>query len=65
VLYVTSEFLTRSEQSNTPGEKNLGVAVIFMTFWFPMLISAAAGLLCLGVGALAFAYRRFFPPAAN
>jgi hypothetical protein len=65
LLYCAYEVLTRWEQAKTPGEKNLGVAVIFMTFWFPMLISAVAGFLCLTVGALSFAYRLVFPPAAD
>jgi hypothetical protein len=58
LLYAALEFSSRWEQAKTPGEKNMGVAVLFMIFGIPMLISAA-GLLCLVVGALAFAHGRF------
>jgi hypothetical protein len=60
VLYVGGEVSARWEQAKNPGEKDLGVAVLFMIFDIPMLISAAAGFLCLLVGALAFVYVRFF-----
>jgi hypothetical protein len=60
VLYMAGELSARWEQAENPGEKDLGVAVLFMIFDIPMLISAAAGLLCLLVGALAFAHGRFF-----
>ncbi len=61
VLYVIMELSTRWEQARTPGEKNMGVAVLFMIWGIPTLISGAAGLLCLFVGAFTFAYERFFP----
>jgi hypothetical protein len=60
VLYAALEFSTRWEQAKAPGQKNMGVAVLFMIFGIPTLISAAAGLLCLLAGALAFALGRFF-----
>jgi hypothetical protein len=60
VLYASLDLSSRWEQAKTPGEKNTGVAVFFMIFGIPMLISAAAGFLCLLVGALAFVYVRFF-----
>jgi hypothetical protein len=60
LLYAALEFSSRWEQAKTPGEKNMGVAVFFMIFGIPMLISAAAGVLCLLVGALAFVHVRFF-----
>lgn len=59
VLYAALELSSRWEQAKTPGEKNMGVAVLGMIFGIPMLISAAVGLLCLLVGALTFAYKRF------
>jgi len=59
-LYASLELSSRWEQAKTPGEKSMGVAVFFMIFAIPMLISAAAGVLCLLVGALAFVYVRFF-----
>ncbi len=65
VLYMALELSSRWEQAKTPGEKNIGVAVLFMLFGIPMLISAAAGLLCLIVSVLTFAYRRFFPRISN
>jgi hypothetical protein len=65
VLYVTLELSTRWEQARTPGEKNMGVAVLFMIWGIPTLISGAAGLLCLIVGAFTFAYRHFFPRISN
>lgn len=61
VLYVALELSSRWEQAKTPGEKDMGVAVLFMLFGIPMLISGAAGLLRLIASALAFAYRRLFP----
>jgi hypothetical protein len=60
VLYASLELSSRWEQAKTPGEKNMGVAVLFMIFGIPILISAAAGVLCLLVGALAFVHVRFF-----
>jgi hypothetical protein len=60
VLYASLELSSRWEQAKTPGEKNMGVAVFFMIFGIPMLISAAAGVLCLLVGALTFVYVWFF-----
>ena len=60
VLYASLELASRWEQAKTPGEKNMGVAVLFMIFGIPMLISTAAGVLCLLVGALAFVHVRFF-----
>ena len=60
LLYAALEFSSRWEQAKTPGEKNMGVAVLFMIFGIPILISAGAGVLCLLVGALAFVHVRFF-----
>jgi hypothetical protein len=65
VLYAALELSSRWEQDKTPGEKSMGVAVLFMMFGIPMLVSAAAGLLCVVVGALAFAYGRFFKRLSN
>ena len=59
VLYAALELSSRWEQAKTPGEKNMGVAVLGMFFGRPMLCSAAVGLLCLFVGGLAFGYKRF------
>ena len=65
VLFVTLELSSRWEQAKTPGEKNMGVAVLFMLFGIPMIISGVAGLLCLIAGILMFAYRRFFSHISN
>jgi len=62
---LTMHTYTVSLQAKTPGEKNMSVAVLFMIFGIPMLPSAAAGLLCLLVGALAFAHGRFFQRISN
>ena len=60
VLYASLELASRWEQAKTPGEKNMGVTVLFMIFGIPILISAAAGVLYLLVGTLAFVYVWFF-----
>ena len=46
------------EQSQTPGEKNLGVAVLGIMFGLPSLICAAAGVVSLLVSATAFVWSR-------
>jgi hypothetical protein len=65
VFYATLELSTRWEQARTPGEKNMGVAVLFMIWSIPTLVSGAAGLLCLIVSAFAFAYGYFRPRTSN
>jgi hypothetical protein len=65
VLFVALELSTHREQAKTPGEKNMGVAVLFMAFAIPMVISGVAGLLCLIASILMFAYRRFFSQISN
>lgn len=64
LLYAALEFSSRWKQAKAPGEKNMGVAVLFKIFGIPMLISAA-GLLCLILGALAFVHGRFFQRISN
>ena len=49
---------TSREQELTPGEKNLGVAVLFM-FWLPILFLAVAGACFLIGSAAVFLYRRW------
>ena len=49
VLYTSLELSSRWEQATTPGEKDLGVAVLFMIFDIPMLISAAGLSACSSV----------------
>jgi hypothetical protein len=65
VLYTALELSSRWEQARSPGEKNLGISVLFIMFGIPMLISGAGGIFCLLVGALAFTYRRFFQRISN
>jgi len=65
VLFVALELSTRWEQAKTPGEKNMGVAVLFMAFAIPMIISGVAGLVCLIVGIFTIAYRRFRSRISN
>jgi len=65
LFYVVLELSARWEQAKTPGEKDMRVAALFMIFGIPMLIPAAAGLLCLLVGALVFAHGRFFRRISN
>ncbi len=48
------------EQAQTPGEKNLGVAVLFM-FWLPILFLATGGLWFL-LGSTVVFYRRWKNP---
>jgi hypothetical protein len=43
----------------------MGVAVLSMAFAIPMVISGVAGLLCLIVSILMFAYRRFCSRISN
>jgi hypothetical protein len=65
VLYVGLELSSRWDQAKMPGGKNMGIAILFTLFGVPMLISLAAGLLCLIIGAIASAYARFFPRPSN
>ena len=61
LLFIALEVSTRWEQSQTPGEKNMGVAALAIMFGVPMLVCAAAGALVLLIGNVASAYRHFFP----
>jgi hypothetical protein len=65
VLYAALELSTRWEQARTPGEKNLGVAILFMIFGIPTGIFGVLGLLCLILAGLIFAYRRFFSTTSS
>ena len=65
VLFVALELSSRWEQAKTPGEKNMGVAVLSVAFAIPMVMSGVAGLLCLIVSILMFAYRRFCSRISN
>ena len=49
------------EQAQTPGEKNLGVAVLFM-FWLPILFLAAGGVCFLLGSTVVLVYRRWKKP---
>jgi hypothetical protein len=52
---------TAREQALTPGEKNLGVAVLGMIWGLPMLAFGATGVCLLLVHSVVFLYRRFRP----
>jgi len=52
---------TAQEQARTPGEKNLGVAVLGMIWGLPMLAFGASGVCVLLVDSVLFLYRRLRP----
>jgi hypothetical protein len=52
---------TAREQALTPGEKNLGVAVLGIIWGLPMLAFGASGVCVLLVHSVVFLYRRFRP----
>jgi len=60
LLYGALELTTSWEQARTPGERNLGVAVLGMIFGFPMLLTSVSAIACLIVGIIAWIYRRFY-----
>jgi hypothetical protein len=62
---VRGRLSSRWEQAKTPGEKNMGIVVLFMLLGVPIRISLAAGVICLIAGALALAYGRFFPRTSD
>jgi hypothetical protein len=47
------------EQASSPGEKDLGVAVLGMIFGIPAFFLGLAGLLCLVVGICVWAHRLY------
>ena len=47
------------EQARSPGEKDLGVAVLAMMFGVPALLLAAASILCLFTGICVWTFRRY------
>ena len=58
VLFAALAVTSSWEQSRSPGEKNMGVAVLGITFGLPMVICAAAGAVSLLISGTAFAYQR-------
>ena len=48
-----------AEQARSPGEKDLGVAVLAMMFGLPALVLAAAGILCLATGTCVWLFRKY------
>ena len=58
VAAVSLIMTTAWEQAQTPGEKNLGVAVLFM-FWLPILFLALGGVGFLLGSTVVFVYRRW------
>jgi hypothetical protein len=47
------------EQATSPGEKDLGVAVLAMIFGIPAIFFGLAGLLCLVVGVCVWVHRSY------
>jgi hypothetical protein len=60
VLFFGLEWLATSEQASSPGEKNLGVAVLGMLFGVPMLISGIGGLGCVIVSVFIWVHNSLF-----
>jgi len=53
---------TSHEQASTPGEKNLGVAALFIMWGLPTLFFLASGVCVLFVHLALSSYRRFSRP---
>jgi hypothetical protein len=64
ILWLGLEWSASYELARSPGEKNLGVAVLGMLFGVPMLIFASGGLVCIIVS-LVSVYRRVAPGKSN
>ena len=60
LLYLGLQLTTNWEQAQSPGQKNLGVAVLFMMFGIPALVCAGAAVISFVVSGLAFGYQRVF-----
>ena len=60
LLYLGLQLTTNWEQAQSPGQKNLGVAVLFMMFGVPALVSAGAAVISFVVSGSAFVYQRVF-----
>jgi hypothetical protein len=54
------EWSSSVEQVSSPGEKDLGVAVLEMIFGIPTLVLGLVGILLLLVGVGAWVYRSYF-----
>ena len=57
-FYAALWITTTLEQSKTLGEKNLGVAALFMMFGVPMALCAAGAALSFLAAGIVFAYQR-------
>jgi hypothetical protein len=60
VLYAALKIMTSWEQSQSPSERNLGVAAIGIIFGVPLLFCVSAGVLSLLASAASFAWQRIF-----
>ena len=57
-LYIVLQREAAAEQALSPGEESLGVAVIGMMYGLPMLATAVAGVLSVGLGICLWAFAR-------
>jgi hypothetical protein len=64
-LCISLELLTRWEQARTLAKRDFGVAVIGIAIGLPMLISGAAGLLCLVIAGGALVHKRIIARIPN
>src|SRR5258708_6830135 len=60
VLFLGLAWSAASEQAHSPGEKNLGVAVLGMLFGIPMLICGFCGFGCVIVSMFIWIYQSLF-----
>jgi hypothetical protein len=58
LLYLGLHVTTKWEQAQSPGQKNLGVAVLFLMFGIPALVCAGAAAISFVVSGIAFGYQR-------
>ena len=59
ICYGLLSWTSAAEQARSPGEKDLGVAVLAMMFGLPALVLAAAGVLCLITGTCLWVFRKY------
>jgi hypothetical protein len=60
ICYGLLEWSSSVEQASSPGEKDLGVAVLWIIFGVPTLVLGLAGILLLFAGTGVWAYGLFF-----
>ena len=57
LLYFALDLTSSWEQSKTPGEKNFGVAALFILFIGPIVLSGVGGLAALAWACLGYSFR--------